>query len=139
MTTAASGSPVPHEASLAIAIVAFHLAVTAVHGAAHHHYEIPLESWQRVYIWVVIVAAPLVAGALLLARRLRLGTWLFLVSMTLAALFNVYFHFLLVGPDNVSSVDLHAWGMIFLASAIFLSATEVWGVSVAFRLLRAIR
>jgi len=139
VTSAARDESLPHEASLAIAIVLFHLLVAALHGAAHHHYEIPLESWQRVYIWAVIVAAPLVAGALLVARRLRAGAWLLLAAMAASALFNVYFHFLLIGPDNISSVNLSGWGLVFLATAIFLVATEVWGVSVAVRLLRVIR
>jgi len=138
MAAAGHSDSLPHEASLAIAIVVFHFLVVVLHGAAHHHYEIPLEEWQHVYVWVVIVAVPLVAAALLVARRLRAGAWLLLASMAASALFNVYFHFLLVGPDNVSSVDLHAWGMVFLATAVFLAATEVWGVSVAVRLIRAI-
>jgi len=135
MTTAPREASVPHEASLAIAIVLFHFLVVVVHGAAHHHYEIPLEPWQQVYIWVVIVVAPLVAGALLVARRLRAGAWSLLVFMALAALFNIYFHFLLIGPDNVSSISLDSWGFVFLGTAIFLAAAEVWGVSVAVRLL----
>ena len=135
MAATEHGEALPHEASLAIAIVVFHLLINVLHGAAHHHYEIPLESWQQVYIWVVIVVAPLVAGALLVARRLRAGAWSLLVFMALAALFNVYFHFLLIGPDNVSSISLDSWGFVFLGTAIFLAAAEVWGVSVAVRLL----
>jgi hypothetical protein len=77
-------------------------------------------------------------GGLLLARRLRAGAWLLLISMAGAALFGIYFHFLLIGPDNVSSVNLDGWGFLFLGTAIFLAATELWGVSVAVRLLRAV-
>jgi hypothetical protein len=46
------------------------------------------------------------------------------------------FHFLLVGPDSISSVNLSGWGFVFIGTAIFLAATEVWGVSAAIRLLR---
>ncbi|HUJ41921.1 MAG TPA: hypothetical protein VLW54_15370 [Candidatus Acidoferrales bacterium] len=136
MPATAHRPSLPHEAGLAIAIVIFHLLINVLHGAAHHHYEIPMEPWQQVYIWLVMIAAPLVAGALLVARRLRVGAWLLLVSLAFAALFNVYFHFLLIGPDNVSSISLDSWGFVFLGTAIFLAASEVWGVSVAFRLLR---
>ncbi len=139
MATAKHAESLPHEASLALAIIVFHFLVNVLHGAAHHHYEIPLETWQQAYIWVVIIAAPLVAGGLLVARWLRAGAWLLLVSMAGSLLFGVYFHFLLVGPDNISSVNLYGWGMVFLATAIFLAATEVWGVSVSFRLLRVAR
>jgi hypothetical protein len=129
----------PHEASLSLGIIAFHLAINVLHGAAHFHYEIPLAMWQHVYVAAVIFAAPVVAGGLLIARQLRTGAWLMLVSMAGAALFNVYFHFLLIGPDNISSVTLDGWGLTFLGTAIFLAATEVWGVSVSFRLLRVAR
>jgi len=139
MATAERAESLPHEASLALAIVVFHFLVTVLHGSAHHHYEIPLAMWQQVYIAVVIFIAPLVAGGLLLARWLRAGAWLMLVSMAGSALFNVYFHFLLVGPDSVSSVNLDGWGFVFLGTAIFLAATEAWGVTVAVRLLRAVR
>lgn len=131
--------PLPHEASLSLGIIAFHLAVNVFHGTAHFHYEIPMAEWQQVFIGAVIFVAPLAAGGLLILRRLRAGAWLMLASMALSALFNVYFHFLLIGPDNISSVALDGWGFVFLGTAIFLAATEVWGVSVSFRLLRVAR
>jgi hypothetical protein len=136
MPTAKHVESLPHEASLSLGIIVFHLLVNVLHGSAHVHYEIPLATWQHVYIAAVIFIAPLVAGGLLLARRLRAGAWLLLASMAGAALFNVYFHFLLVGPDHISSVNLDGWGFEFLGTAIFLAATEVWGVSVSVRLLR---
>jgi len=138
MASSPQRESLPHEASLAIAIVVFHLLINVLHGVTHVHYEIPLELWQHIYIAAVIFVAPIAAAALLVMRRLRAGAWLLLVSMSASALFNIYFHFLLVGPDNVSSVDLHAWGLGFLATAVFLAATELWGVSVTIRLIRAI-
>lgn len=128
----------PHERSLALAIIGFHFLVSVLHAAAHHHYEIPLAMWQQVYIVVVVLAAPLGAGGLLLRPATAgAGAWLLLVSMTGALVFGVYFHFLLIGPDHISSVNLSDWGLPFVGSAIFLAATEAWGVSVAVRLLRA--
>lgn len=132
-------TPLPLEANLSLGIIVFHLAVNLLHGSAHVHYEIPLAIWQHVYIAVMIFVAPLVAGGLLLTRQLRAGAWLMMVSMAGSALFSVYFHFLLIGPDNVSSVNLNGWGFVFLGTAIFLAATEVWGVSVSYRLLRLVR
>jgi len=139
MTPADRSSPLPIEANLSLGIIAFHFALNLVHGAAHEHYEIPMAMWQDVYIWAVILIAPLVAGGLLLARKLRAGAWLMLGSMAGSALFGIYFHFLLIGPDNISSVNLNGWGFVFFATAIFLAAIEVWGVSVSFRLLRVAR
>jgi hypothetical protein len=139
MPTADRSAPLPHEASLALGIIAFHLAISVLHGSAHVHYEIPLAMWQHIFIGVVIFVAPLAAGGLLLARRLLSGAWLLLLSMASSALFNVYFHFLLIGPDNISSVSLDGWGLVFLGTAIFLAAIEVWGGSVSFRLIRVAR
>ena len=139
MTTADRRESLPLEANLSLGIIGFHLGVAALHGAAHLHYEIPLAMWQHVFIVVVIFLAPLLAGGLVLIRKLRAGAWLMLVSMAGAALFGIYFHFLLIGPDNVSSIGLDSWGFVFLGTAIFLAATEVWGVTAAVRLLRATR
>jgi len=139
MDTTERSDPLPHEASLALAIIVFHLAVNLLHGAAHQHYEIPMARWQHVYIAAVIFAAPLAAGGLLLWRRVVAGAWLMLLSMGGALVFGVYFHFLLIGPDNISSVNLYGWGMLFVASAFFLAAIEAWGVTVALRLMRAAR
>lgn len=136
MPTPDRSVPLPREASLAIGIIVLHLLVIIPHGAAHGHFEIPTALWQKIFIDAVIVAAPLVAGGLLVARRLRAGAWLLLVSMAGALLFGVVFHFLLLGPDHVSSVDMHAWGFLFQATAFLLAVTEAWGVSVSIRLVR---
>ncbi len=139
MTIAERAEPLPHQASLALGIIVFHLVLNLLHGAAHQHYEIPLEMWQQLFVWVVIFATPLAAGGLLLWRHLLAGAWLLLASMAGALVFGVYFHFLLVGPDHISSVNLEGWGMLFFATAFFLAAVEAWGVTVALRLLRTAR
>ncbi len=136
MTAADRSAPLPIEGDLALGVIVFHFAVVLLHAAAHFHYEIPLPMWQSVYVATVIYAAPLAAGGLLVARRLCAGGWVLLVSMGCAALFNIYVHFLLVGPDSVSSINIDGWGLVFLGTAIFLAATEIWGASVATRLLR---
>jgi hypothetical protein len=139
MQIAERSEPLPHGASLALGIIVFHLVVSVLHGTAHLHYELPLARWQHAYILVVIFIAPLVSGGLLLWRQLRAGAGLLLLSMGGALVFGVYFHFLLIGPDHISSVGLYGWGFLFMASAIFLAAIEAWGVTVAVRLLRASR
>jgi len=139
MHTPAPAEALPIEANLALGIIAFHLVVNLAHGAAHLHYEIPMEMWQQVFIVVVIFIAPLVAGGLLLGRKLRAGAGLLLASMAASLVFGVYFHFLLIGPDHISSVNFYGWGMLFFATAFFLAAVEAWGVTVALRLLRASR
>ena len=113
-----------------------HLAGNIVHGTAHEHYEIPMEPWQKAFIVVVIVIAPTVAGILLWRGILRPGAWLLLVSMGGSLLFGMAFHFLLLGPDHVSSVNMEGWGATFQATAFLLAVTEVLGMAAALRVLR---
>jgi len=122
----------------ALVMVLLHFAGALVHGAAHLHYEIPLEPWQKAYIVVVITIAPLVAGILLWRGRLRAGAWLLLVSMGGSLLFGLAFHFFLLGPDHVSSVNMEGWGATFQATAFLLAVTEAVGMLAAVRVLRAL-
>ena len=121
----------------AIVTVVMHFFGAIIHGAAHLHYEIPMEPWQKVFIVVVIGIAPVVAGILLWRGVLRLGAWLLFVSMGGSLLFGMVFHFLLLGPDHVSSVNMEGWGATFQATAFLLAVTEALGMAAAARLLRA--
>jgi hypothetical protein len=121
----------------AIVMAILHFVGNIVHGAAHAHYEIPMEPWQKVFIAVVIVIAPTVAGVLLWRGVLRPGAWLLLVSMGGSLLFGMAFHFLLLGPDHVSSVNMEGWGATFQATAFLLAVTEALGMAAALRVLRA--
>jgi hypothetical protein len=121
----------------AMVMVVMHFFGAIIHGAAHLHYEIPMEPWQKVFIVVVIGIAPVVAGILLWRGSLRSGAWLLLVSMGGSLLFGMAFHFLLLGPDHVSSVNMEGWGATFQATAFLLAVTEALGVAAAARILRA--
>src|SRR5271169_964352 len=120
----------------ALVMTGMHVAGTIIHGVAHEHYEIPMEPWQKIFIWVVIVLAPPVAGVLLWRGSLRLGAWLLLVSMGGSLVFGMVFHFLLLGPDHVSSVNMQGWGATFQATAFLLAVTEVLAIAAALRVLR---
>ncbi len=121
----------------ALVMIGMHLAAAIVHGAAHAHYEIPMEPWQKIFIYVVILIAPPAAGVLLWRGRLRAGAWLLLVSMGGSLVFGMAFHFLLLGPDHVSSVNMQGWGVTFQVTAFLLAVTEVLGMTAALRVLRA--
>jgi hypothetical protein len=112
-----------------IAIVLLHALVGVVHSAAHSALHIYLSSWQHAYIFVVIIAVPLVAG-ILLWRRSGKGFLLLFISMLGSLLFGGYYHFVLPGPDNVSSLMAHPWTFPFQASAVLLAVTEAVGVVV---------
>jgi len=120
----------------AMVMVILHFAGSVVHGAAHLHYEIPMEPWQKVFIVAVIGIAPVVAGVLLWRGSLRSGAWLLLISMGGSLLFGMVFHFVLLGPDHVSSVNMEGWGATFQATAFLLAVTEALGMMAAARVLR---
>jgi hypothetical protein len=119
----------------AIVMVVMHFVGAVVHGAAHLHYEIPMEPWQKVFIVVVITIAPVVAGVLLWRGMLRAGAWLLLFSMGGSLLFGLMFHFFLLGPDHVSSVNMQGWGATFQATAFLLAVTEAVGMLAGVKIL----
>ena len=114
---------------IGLAIVVFHAIVSVIHGAAHNALLIMMSTWQNTYIFVVIFALPVVAGALLW-RRTRNGFLVLLVSMLGSLLFGGYYHFVLPGPDHVGHLIPHAWTVPFQVSAVLLAVIEVAGVMV---------
>jgi hypothetical protein len=47
--------------TLAAGIVAAHLAISLIHGAAHTGAAVPLSALQNAFVWIVIFTGPLVA------------------------------------------------------------------------------
>ena len=114
---------------VSIAMIALHAMVTAAHGAAHSTLKILMNGWQNAYIFVVIVLLPLVAGYLIW-KRARGGYLILFVSMLGALVFGGYYHFVLAGADNVSTVAHHAshsWAQLFQVSAVLLALVEFAG------------
>jgi hypothetical protein len=115
---------------LSLAIIALHVAVTVVHGAAHGTLKILMNGWQNAYILVVIGVLPLVAG-FLIWKRARGGYLILFLSMLGALVFGGYYHFVLAGADNVSAVGHHAshsWAQVFQGSAVLTAMLELAGV-----------
>ncbi len=117
----------PKGVRFAIGVILAHAAIVMAHGAAHLHLIISLSSSQRLFVNVVIVIAPLVAAILLWRRFLRAGALLLTISMAGSLAFGVYYHFVLSGPDNVSSMPQGTWGIVFQVSAVLLALTEGMG------------
>jgi hypothetical protein len=111
----------------ALAAILAHAVVSAVHGEAHRQLGVGLSAWQTRYVGVVIVTAPLIAGVLLLLKRLRAGGALLGVSMAGSLLFGLYYHFIFSSPDHVSHQPAAGWGLVFMATSVLLALTEVWG------------
>jgi len=82
-------------------LVIVHLAASLWHGSAHTHLGIQLSTEQTLFIYIVIIIAPVVATILVWTRYLSMGLWVFFLSMLGSFLFGAYQHYVLVSPDNI--------------------------------------
>jgi hypothetical protein len=62
------------------AAVLAHLVVSFVHGAAHAQANVPLSLAANLFVYIVILAGPLI-GLALTWRAERIGSWLIAVTM----------------------------------------------------------
>ena len=109
------------------ALVVVHLLATIWHGDAHTRLHVDLSPAQTIFVYVVILAAPLASAGLMWTRHVSLGLWLFTLAMLGALLFGVYHHYVLVSPDNIAhlpagSPDAQAR---FIASAAAIAWIEL--------------
>lgn len=77
-------------------LVIVHLAASLWHGSAHTHLGIELSTEQTLFIYVVIIIAPVVAAILAWTRYVSTGLWMFLLSMLGSFLFGAYQHYVFV-------------------------------------------
>ena len=124
--------------TLAAGIVAAHLAVSFIHGAAHSGAAVPLSVLQNAFVWTVIFAGPLIALWMVWTGR-ALGPELFLLTMAGSFVFGVVNHFVLESPDHVSQVTSATWRVPFQATAAALALLEAAGTAVGVRMLTAKR
>jgi len=82
------------------AVVLIHFAINVVHGRAHAGAVVPLSTLGTLFVFGVILAAPLV-GLVLWRWQPRLGGWVVAVSMAGSLLFGLINHFVITGSDNV--------------------------------------
>ncbi len=122
-------------AKYATAIVVAHLLVNIVHGLAHRELRVGLALLDSIFVIVVVLIFPLIAGGLLWTAAKRLGLILLSLSMFGSLLFGLYHHFLAVSPDHVRSTPLSAWGITFVLTAYLLLITEAIGTYVGVHFL----
>jgi len=100
---------------------AIHLAVVIWHGAMHRELAVALSSAQSLFVYVVIVLAPLVAVGLLWTRYIQLALWLFLTAMCASLVFGAYYHYVFVSPDNIHNLppgSARAHARVVISAAI---------------------
>jgi hypothetical protein len=127
----------PRKTQFAIAVILVHLGVIAVHGRAHSLLHISLTYLQQVFVFVVILAGPLLAGILLLFKAQRAAAVLLLLSMVGSLAFGAYNHFVMTGADNALHVAPGTWGTAFQITSILLVVTETLGCWAGIALLWA--
>jgi hypothetical protein len=115
------------------ATVLAHLVVSMVHGVAHTQANVPLSLAANLFVYIVILAAPLI-GLALTWWTPRLGGWLIALSMAGSLVFGLVNHFVLTSPDHVAHVDPQ-WRSLFATTAVLLAVTEALGVVLAARFL----
>jgi hypothetical protein len=115
-------------------VVGVHLILSAAHGAAHTGAQVPLSAAANLFVYIVILAGPLI-GLAVSWRFERLGGLIVALTMAGSLIFGVVNHFVLESPDHVSQVAT-GWRMLFGATAALLSVTELLGLGFAMRLLR---
>ena len=85
-----------------ITVVLLHLAITIVHGQAHSGAAIPLPLAATLFVYLVILACPLVGLALTRWRPVA-GAWVVAASLGGALVFGLVNHFIIAGPDHAPS------------------------------------
>ena len=120
------------------AIVAAHLVVSIVHGAAHDGAHVPMSTAANLFVFIVILGGPLAGLALLFARAERFGSWLIAVTMAASLVFGLVNHFVLPSPDHVVEVA-RQWQPLFAVTAVLLALTEALGAGLAVRVARGRR
>jgi hypothetical protein len=106
-----------------------HLAVSIVHGQAHAGADVPLSRAANLFIFIVILAGPLIGLALSWPAE-RLGRWVIALTMTASLAFGLVNHFILSGTDHVAHVDA-GWRPLFASTAVLLAVTEALAAALA--------
>jgi hypothetical protein len=110
------------------AVVLVHLALNIAHGQAHTGAHVPLPIVGALFVYIVILAAPLV-GLGLWRWSPRFGGWTVAASMCGALVFGLVNHFIIEGPDHVAHVAA-AWRQLFGVTAVLLLVCEAAGTAV---------
>ena len=110
-------------------IVVAHLAVNLLHGAAHTGAVVPLTPLQNAFVWIVILAGPLVALWMIRTHR-RFGPELLALTMAGSLVFGIVNHFVIDSPDHVSHITSDGWRLPFQSTAVGLVILEAAGTVV---------
>ena len=126
-----AGSVVIPDMKALTALVVIHLALSFVHGAAHAGANVTLGPAGNLFVYIVILAGPIV-GLVIALRRPRLGLSLVALTMSGSLVFGVVNHFIIQGTDHVSHVAA-PWRTQFAVTAALLAVVEAAGAIIGLR------
>jgi hypothetical protein len=119
----------PRPAQLVLAIVVVgHLVISVVHGAAHSGARIPMTLAANLFIYIVILAGPLIGLGMAIARPVA-GGWVVAATMAGSLVFGIVNHFVIASPDHVSHVA-DEWRTLFTTTAVLLAVFGIAGLVV---------
>ena len=119
---------------LALTVVAaIHLSVVLWHGGAHSALAVSLTRFQYLFVFGVILIAPLVATLLLWTPLKEFALWIYAAAMFASLLFGVYYHYIVVSPDNIHYLPpgADAARQRFTLSAAGVAITELLGTLIS--------
>ncbi len=117
-------------------VVLAHAIVVWLHGQAHERLGVDTFDWLGDwFIYIVIIAAPIIAMILLWTPLQRLGVWVLLGSMLGSLVFGGYNHFIAITPDHVAHLPAGEAQTLFTITAVGLVIVEIWGGWMAWRAL----
>jgi len=118
-------------------VVLAHTIVAWLHGHAHEKLGVDTFDLQGdLFIYVVIIAAPIIAMILLWTRFQHFGIWLLLGSMAGSLIFGGYNHFVAITPDHVAHLPAGEAQTLFIITAVALMIIEIRGGWIAWQALR---
>jgi hypothetical protein len=115
------------------AAVLAHLVISMIHGAAHAEAHVPMSRAANLFVFIVIVAGPLVGLGLAWPAR-RIGSWVIALTLAGSLVFGFVNHFIFESPDHVAHVEAR-WRALFATTAVLLALTEALGSGLAIRLV----
>ena len=110
-------------------LVAIHLVASIWHGSGHSALAIALPPAKNIFVYLVILIAPIVSAGLVWTRYSSIGLWVFTLAMLGSFLFGAYHHYVLISPDNIGHLpagtpEAHSQ---FITSAAVIALLELAG------------
>lgn len=109
------------DALIVTILVLAHHVIAYFHGAAHEQLQIPMATWQTLFINVVILVVPLVSVVLVWTKWSRYGLFAIIWAMIGALIFSIVHHYTLTSPDHISHLPI---------GEAHIHASFVWTASV---------